>query len=73
MATVVEQRLLFCSNQGKKTIHHRNAEKFNWILHIILIVITLGLWLFVLAFLLFANLFINHGNWECSECGKSYP
>ncbi len=73
MATVVEQRLLKCANQNKKTIHHRNAERFNWILHIILIVVTLGLWLFVVIFLLIANLFVNHGNWECSECGKSYP
>ena len=73
MATVVEQRLLTCSAQGKTTIHHRNAERLNWILHIILIIVTLGLWLFVLAFLLFANLFVHHDGWECSECGKHYP
>ena len=73
MATVVEQRLLKCSSQGKKTVHHRNADRFNWILHIILSVVTLGLWLFVLAFLLFAKLFGQHYGWECAECGKHYP
>lgn len=73
MATVVEQRLLNCSAQGKKTIHHRNAERMNWILHIILSIVTLGLWLFVVAFLLIGNLFVHHDGWECSECGKSYP
>jgi len=73
MATVLEQQLLPCRNCGKKTIHHRNAERFNWILHVVLTIVTLGLWLAVVAFLLIANLFVSHDGWECSECGNPYP
>jgi|26BtaG_2_1085354.scaffolds.fasta_scaffold00621_7 hypothetical protein len=73
MATVVEQRLLKCSEQGKITVHHRNAERFNWVLHIVLSILTIGLWVLVIVFLLVANLFVHHDGWACSECGKSYP
>lgn len=73
MATVVEQRLIFCPHEQKKTIHHRNVERLNWILHIILSVLTLGLWLMVVIFLVIANLFVTHDGWSCSQCGRPYP
>ena len=69
MANQVEQQLMFCQHDQKTTLHYRNAKKRNWILHIVLALITGGLWLIVMLFLALTS--GSKDLWTCSQCGTT--
>jgi len=74
MASVVLEKMMSCDKCQHDTLHRKNAKKMRWIMHILLTVITAGLWLFVLV-LLFVLHVINKtatsvtNSWTCSVCG----
>ena len=66
MASKVEQQLIFCPREQRNTLFHRNAKSRNWIMHIILVLVTGGLWLIAMLFMKSGG----SGVWTCSQCGK---
>jgi hypothetical protein len=65
----IEQKLLECDKCGKTTVHHRNIKKYNWLLHIFMVIITGTLWLIPLFFiLLFSDK--SKDKFICSSCGN---
>ena len=40
MANKVEQQMIFCPREQKTTLFYRNAKSRNWIMHIILVLVT---------------------------------
>jgi uncharacterized protein (DUF983 family) len=67
----LEETLKQCKHCGKQTKHHRTNSKPGFgmiLLHIILTVITSGLWLLLLLpYYLFTT---KIGGWSCSECSN---
>ena len=68
----IEQQNAPCSRCGRVTIHSRNVERTNWLLHIVLALVTGGLWLFVALLIAMSNA-SNKGSWVCSTCGTYLP
>jgi hypothetical protein len=71
MATVIEEKLEHCKKCLKTTKHHRNNNKtsgFMLLVHLILTVVTTGVWLVLVIIWKILNTKI--GGWKCSECGK---
>lgn len=70
MAKVIEEQLKYCSKCGKTTKHHRNNTKssgFMLLVHLVLTVVTTGIWLVFIIIWKLLNTKI--GGWKCSECG----
>lgn len=42
MANKVDQQLIFCPREQKTTLFYRNVKSRNWIMHIILVLVTGG-------------------------------
>lgn len=74
MAKVVEQSLAFCQNCNKKTMHYRETKQMSWVVHLILAIITAGLWLVVWAFIMIWHIFTKPigGKKTCSQCGYDH-
>ena len=71
MARQLDQAVKKCKHCAKKTLHIRNGKRMSWLLHILLSVITLGVWLFVVVALFIWHLLTSPiGGWTCQECGK---
>ena len=71
MAKAIEETLKHCSKCNKKTVHMRNANKTGlvmFLVHIVLTIVTYGIWLVLLVIYLILNAKI--GGWTCRECGK---
>lgn len=71
MAKAIEETLKHCSKCNRKTVHLRNTNKTGLIMflvHIVLTVITTGVWLILLVIWLILNAKI--GGWTCNECGR---
>jgi hypothetical protein len=71
MAKALEQTIKKCKKCGKKTTHQRSYNKTSlimWLVHIMLTVITGGIWLVLLLVWMLLNKKI--GGWTCAECGK---
>lgn len=71
MAYKVEQKMMFCQNEGKQTLHYRNNKEMSWVMHLVLTIFTVGLWLvfwFITAFFHVLTKPIA-GKWTCSQCG----
>ena len=71
MVQKVAQKLRFCQNCNRETVHQRNTKEMSWVIHILLAILTAGLWLVVWLFL-----FVYHGltkpiavKWVCADCG----
>jgi hypothetical protein len=69
MSNNTEQQMKMCSYDKQMTLHYRNAKKRNWILHIVLALITGGFWLIVMFFLAITS--GGSGLWTCSQCGTT--
>ncbi len=71
MTISIEEKLSVCTKCKKSTIHHRNSESLGVIMiiiHIILTIITSGLWIIPLViYLLFKA--GNKNKFVCKECG----
>lgn len=72
MAKKLEQQIRWCRHCKKKTLHYRNNKQISWILHILLILITGGIWLIVFVGISIIHLFTKPlaGSWTCSQCGQ---
>lgn len=74
MAEKVAQRIIFCKNCNRDTIHFKNTKEINWLMHFVLAVFTMGLWLIVF-FLMIINKILStpltgsNEKWTCSQCG----
>jgi predicted nucleic acid-binding Zn ribbon protein len=69
MAKYIEEQLKKCSKCKKTTKHYRNNTKtslFMFLVHIVLTVVTAGVWLVLLIVWKLLNTKI--GGWKCSEC-----
>ena len=71
MAHKVEQQMMFCSNEGKPTLHYRNNKEMSWVMHLVLSIFTAGLWLVFWMFTAFFHVLTKPiaGKWTCSQCG----
>ena len=65
----IEQSLYECPTCGRVTIHSRNVEKMNWLLHLVLALVTFGVWLIVA--LLMALSCGPTSAWVCGQCGQT--
>lgn len=71
MASKIEETLKHCSKCKKTTIHHRatsTSSALMIVIHIFLILATMGLWLILLIIWKVLNTKI--GGWHCKECGN---
>ena len=66
MASKVEQQLIFCPREQRNTLFYRNAKSRNWIMHLVLVLFTGGLWLIAMLFMKRGG----SGVWTCNQCGK---
>ena len=66
----VQQKVMYCDNCKKDTIHIRNATKPNYLLHLLLIIITAGLWIPFFIISLIGGISITSEPWRCSVCGQ---
>lgn len=67
----IEQRLMRCPHCDRVTIHSRNVDQVNWLLHIVLALVTFGAWLVVA--LLLAVTSGPTSDWVCGMCGTTPP
>ncbi len=71
MAQVIEEQLKHCSKCNKTTKHHRNNSQtsgFMILVHLVLTVVTYGIWLVLVIIWKVLNAKI--GGWKCSECSS---
>ncbi len=71
MTKIIEEQLKHCRKCDKTTKHHRNNAKssgFMLLIHIILTLVTVGVWLVLIIIWKILNAKI--GGWKCSECGN---
>jgi hypothetical protein len=77
MATKVIEKMLFCKQCNKETLHRKNSKQMSWIMHLVLTILTAGGWLIFLA-ILFIWHTINKSataitnSWVCAECGTKH-
>jgi len=67
----VEQQFKACTNCAKHTIHLRNVNNtglFMLLVHLILAIVTAGVWLLFAIVWKIMNKKI--GGWRCQDCGK---
>lgn len=71
MADKVEQKVRFCPNQGKSTLHYRNNKEINWLMHLVLAIFSLSIWIIGWAFIAIYHVLTKPvaGKWTCSQCG----
>lgn len=65
----VEQRVKYCKACGRATLQHRNARKLGaagWVINLVLVLVTSGLWLIVMLFGWLLN--VRIGGWVCAGC-----
>ena len=72
MANVISESMKMCSTCGHTTLHRRNDKKINWVMHIVLILITGGIWGFFLGIAIGWRVltFKVGGKSTCSVCGS---
>jgi ribosomal protein L37AE/L43A len=68
----IEKRVHKCPQCGKSSRFYQKRESINWLLHLIMMIITGGLWIPVFFLIVSFNLlkigFIR-GEWSCANCG----
>lgn len=71
MAQHIEETLRKCAKCKKTTKHYRNnssSSAFAVLIHLVLAVLTMGVWLVLIVIWKVLNAKI--GGWRCSECVK---
>lgn len=68
----VQQKVLYCKNCKRDTLHIRNTHSPNYLLHLFLIIVTAGLWIPIFILSLFGSIEIGGEPWRCSVCGTKY-
>lgn len=72
MPKAIEETLKKCKKCKKQTKHLRNTTKTGFVMalvHIALIVVTVGAWLVLLIIWKILHMRVGGGGWICSECG----
>lgn len=71
MADKVEQKIIFCPNDGRSTLHYRNNKEISWLMHLVLAIFSLGIWIIGWAFIAIYHVLTKPiaGKWTCSQCG----
>jgi uncharacterized protein (DUF983 family) len=65
----VQEKIKFCKKCNRNTKHYRNAKKPNYLLHLILIIVTGGLWIVPFLFLIIFGIEIWRDKYRCEACG----
>lgn len=71
MPKTIEETLKHCKKCDKTTKFYRKSHKTGFVMaliHIVLVIATMGFWLIPLVIWYVLNLKI--GGWKCSECGS---
>ena len=68
----VQEKILPCSICNRDTKHFRNSTKPNWLLHLLLVIITGGLWIVGVVFILMFDIELWGEPFVCSVCGEKY-
>jgi len=69
MTAIIEEKIKHCNKCNNTTKHYRNTTKssgFMIMVHVILILITLGVWLPIVV--IYKILFAKIGGWSCGSC-----
>ena len=71
MVDKVQQKVRFCPNEGKSTLHYRNNKEIHWLMHLVLAIFSLGIWIIGWAFVAIYHVLTKPiaGKWTCSQCG----
>ena len=72
MSNKLDQKMIYCKRCDKDTIHYRNNKEINWIMHLVLIILTVGIWLIPFALILIWHGLTKPigGGWVCLNCGE---
>ena len=75
MVQSVVESVRYCNVCRHKTKHYKNEDRINWLMHLVLLVITAGLWLIVMILgacvsILNTPLCGPEEGWVCANCGK---
>ena len=68
----VEEKLLKCGSCNKITRHLRNNKKINWIMHLVLIILTVGVWIIPMFLVIFLGVDLFKEKFFCEICGEKY-
>ena len=70
MVGKVEQKIMFCPNEGRSTLHYRNNKEMSWLMHLVLAIFTFGIWIIVWMLIAIFHIFTKPiaGKWTCSQC-----
>lgn len=79
MAKHIDEELVYCENCEKTTVCMRNSKKINWLMQLVLVIFTAGIWFVVITIWGLwkgaTSPIPGTGNkkleWICSVCGKS--
>lgn len=71
MAEKVQQKVKFCPNDGRSTLHYRNNKEIDWLMHLVLAIFSLGIWIIGWAVIAIYHVLTKPiaGKWTCSQCG----
>lgn len=68
----IQEKAIFCEKCNKMTRHIRNDKKPNYLLHLILIIITGGFWIIPFLIILIGGVRIGGEAFRCEGCGEKY-
>jgi len=71
MADKVQQKVKFCPNDGRSTLHYRNNKEIDWLMHLVLAIFSFGIWIIGWAVIAIYHVLTKPiaGKWTCSQCG----
>jgi len=72
MAKQIATSIKYCEQCERKTVHMREARRINWLMHLVLTLVTLGLWVIVFAVVLILHPLttpLGRKTWICQNCG----
>lgn len=74
MAQKLLSKLMPCPTCGRETKHHKNSKQMSWVMHLVLTILTAGIWLiFLMLTMIWHGLTKpKFGKWTCSVCGEKH-
>ncbi len=76
MSKKVIEQIKFCKICGMETLHRKNSEQLNWLLHLVLAIFTAGFWIIPFIFICFFHMFTKidtslTNRWVCTQCNNN--
>jgi hypothetical protein len=68
----LKQELRFCNKCNHETLHYTKDGRINWLMHLVLILLTAGIWGIVLIFAILGkvgSISLTGTKGTCSKCG----